>query len=203
MEIKELPVIRQSVFSLQLENIDNIALIKELESYYSNISASNASSDMRFPQAGEQSSKLQTAINSGVNLVAGKEMECREFWMFSLTDGGAVPLHNHWTNYQMHPEEYYSVAYYPAIPYGAAKIHFVATYCRMMKHVLTVEPSAGMLLIFNSYLDHYTDRNSTTEKRTCISANYRPVSPDKSLVSDWTSFALPRAAQDDRFSKFS
>lgn len=203
MKIHEISVVKQSIFVSSLEDIDNSSLIAELDSYYLNISNANVSSDMRFPLAGPECAKLKNGIDLQINAVAGKEMECREFWMFSLTNGGSVPIHNHWTNYQLHPEEYYSIAYYPAVPRGSARLHFSATYCRLMKQTISVNPEPGMLIIFNSYIDHYTDKNTTFEKRTCISANYRPVVPDKSLVSDWASFALPRPSEDARFSKFS
>lgn len=203
MDINQIPLIQQCVYTSDLINIHNGDLIEEMQAFYSNVALASSSSDMRFPNAGPQSEKLQEEIGAAVNAIAGKEMTCREFWMFSMPTGGSVPLHNHWTNYQLHPEEYFSIAYYPCVPNSGPKLHFTASYCRAMKNTITIQPRTGMLIVFNSFLDHYTDKNHSSEQRTCISANYKPVAPDKSLVSDWTSFALPKAHEDARFSKFS
>ena len=201
MEIRELPLIRQSVFELQIDSIDNEKLINELDVFYSGILASG-NQDIGFPDSGPESRKLKNEIAHAVNCIAGKEMQCREFWMFTMRSGGSVPRHNHKTNYQLHPEEYYSIAYYPSCPDGSANLYFVANYCNTMEGLIVVKPEQGKLVVFNSYIDHYTDKQIPEGDRICISANYKPVEPDKSLVSDWTKFAKPGIASDERMSKF-
>lgn len=201
MKIKEIPLIRQSIFELDIDSIDNTKLIEELNSFYAKMST-YVNSDMKFPNAGQESEKLKTEILAAVNFIAQKEMKCSEFWMFTMRSGGSVPRHNHKTNYQLHPEEYYSIAYYPHCPDGSANLHFVGNYCNSLEALATVRPRQGKLVVFNSYLDHYTDKQIPDGDRICISANYKPVEPDKSLVSDWTKFAKPGIASDERMSKF-
>lgn len=202
MKIREIQLIRQNIFESHIDVVDNEKLISELNNFYKN-NNNSFSGDIKFPLAGPESEKLQNEINSRVDIVAGKKMKCREFWMFTMKNGGAVPRHNHKTNYQLHPEEYYSIAYYPLTTDGGANLHFVANYCNTMEEVVSIKAECGKLIIFNSFIDHYTDRHSIDSERICISANYKPVDPDKSLVSDWTRFAKPGTVEDSRISKFS
>jgi hypothetical protein len=206
MEIKELSLINQKVYEAFIPNIDNSILMAELNTFYANVTEKLKDAhdwNMRFPDAGPESEKLKEEINIRVNAVAGKQMECREFWMFSMKNGGSVPRHNHKTNYQLHPEEYYSIVYYPLSPAGAANLNFIGSYCNTMESSISVKSESGKLIIFNSFLDHYTDRHLVDAERVCISANYKPSEPDKSLVSDWTRFAKPGVAEDTGLSKFS
>ena len=191
MEISEIPLIQQSVFESTIESVNNISLIQELNDFYLNSAKDKNLADTNFPDAGPESRRLSYEISRRVEAVAGKKMVCRQFWMLSMSSGGSVPQHNHKNNYQLHPEEYYSVAYYPAAPDGGANIHFYASYCNTMQKRIVVESTVGKLVIFNSYLDHYTDRHWSDDPRICISANYKPAEPDKSVVSDWSSFAQP------------
>jgi hypothetical protein len=206
MEINEIPLIKQCIFESFINNIDNNKLINELNDFYLNMKSNTGSSgglDMAFPIAGPESCRLMNEIKKRVELIAGREMVCREFWMFSMQAGGSVPRHNHKTNHQLHPEEYYSIAYYPACPGDGANLNFIGNFCNTMESAVSVKSEEGKLIIFNSFIDHYTDRHMSESKRICISANYKPVSPDRSLVSDWTRFAKPGVAEDTRLSKFS
>lgn len=203
MNISEITFIKQSIFESFIPSIDNEKLLKELNDFYLGIMASGESADMRFPDAGEESSKLKDEIGKRVDAIAGKQMKCREFWMFTMRNNGSVPRHNHKTNYQLHPEEYYSVTYYPLVPDDGANLNFIGNFCNTMESLISVKPQIGKLVIFNSFIDHYTDKNMSDSERVCISANYKPLEADKSLVSDWTKFAKPGVSEDSRLAKFS
>lgn len=203
MTLKQLSFINQNIYQAYLTDINNFLLLQELDTFYLNLISSSQSSDMRFPDAGPESQKLRNNIDQLVSIVAGKNMLCREFWMFSMRNNGSVPRHNHKTNYQLHPEEYYSIVYYPCANENSAKLNFIGNICNTLDILMSVKPETGMLLIFNSFIDHYTDKHMSDDQRTCISANYKPEEPNKSLVSDWTRFAKPGVAEDSRLSKFS
>lgn len=195
MEIKELQLIRQSVFESFIPSIDNQALIAELQEFYSNITSKLNDIydwDMSFPSAGPESEKLKEEIGKRVNAVAGKPMICREIWMYTMSKFMTMPQHNHKTNYQLHPEEYYSIAYYAYAPEDGANLHFVANYANTMESRIMVKAETGKLIIFNSFLDHYTDRHLSDEQRMCISGNYKPETPDKTMVPDWSTYIKPK-----------
>lgn len=195
MEIKELQIIRQSVFESFIPSIDNQALIVELQNFYANITSKLKDIydwDMSFPSAGPESEKLKQAIGERVDAVAGKPMVCREIWMYTMSKFMTMPQHNHKTNYQLHPEEYYSIAYYAYAPPDGANLHFVANYANTMESRIMVKAETGKLIIFNSFLDHYTDRHLSDEQRMCISGNYKPETPDKTMVPDWSTYIKPK-----------
>lgn len=195
MEIEELSLIRQSVFESFIPNVDNSALIKELQDFYSNITSKLNDIydwDMSFPSAGPESEKLKEEIGKRVDAVAGKPMVCREIWMYTMSKFMTMPQHNHKTNYQLHPEEYYSIAYYAYAPNDGANLHFVANYANTMESRIMVKAETGKLIIFNSFLDHYTDRHLSDEQRMCISGNYKPETPDKTMVPDWSTYIKPK-----------
>lgn len=195
MEIKELPLIHQSVFESFIPSVNNEALIAELQTFYANITSKLNDIydwDMSFPSAGPESEKLKAEISKRVDAVAGKPMVCREIWMYTMSKFMTMPQHNHKTNYQLHPEEYYSIAYYAHAPEGGANLHFVANYANTMESRIMVKAETGKLIIFNSFLDHYTDRHLSDEQRMCISGNYKPETPDKTMVPDWSTYIKPK-----------
>ena len=195
MEIRELQIIRQSVFESFIPSIDNQALIAELQNFYANITSKLKDIydwDMSFPSAGPESEKLKEEIAKRVDAVAGKPMVCREIWMYTMSKFMTMPQHNHKTNYQLHPEEYYSIAYYAYAPTDGANLHFVANYANTMESRIMVKAETGKLIIFNSFLDHYTDRHLSDEQRMCISGNYKPETPDKTMVPDWSTYIKPK-----------
>lgn len=195
MEINEIPLIRQSIFESFIPDVDNTALISELQVFYANITSKLNDIydwDMSFPSAGPESEKLKQAIGERVDAVAGKPMVCREIWMYTMSKFMTMPQHNHKTNYQLHPEEYYSIAYYAYAPPDGANLHFVANYANTIESRIMVKAETGKLIIFNSFLDHYTDRHLSDEQRMCISGNYKPETPDKTMVPDWSTYIKPK-----------
>jgi hypothetical protein len=204
-ELNEISLIRESIYETILNGIDNDALISELE----NFNLSRLELDEKenkvygFPASGHQTLLLENSINLLMLGLSGQEMFCREFWMYSMSDtGAAVPRHNHKTNKQLFPEEYFSFAYYPKVSDGCADIYFVGNSCNTIESGIKIKPENSKLLIFHSYIDHYTDRNKSPEKRVCISGNYWPVNPNKTTSSDWSKFMKTEKQQEQVF-KFS
>lgn len=188
MEINEISLVKQSVFESSIHNIDNEALIRELQDFYlRNIGSSEKI--YGFPDAGEQTHKLRLEIDARVIAIAQKQMFCRGCWMMAMNKQSTpIPQHSHKTNKQLNPAEYYSFAYYARAEHGAAPLNFVANYCNGMTNRISIPAETGKLLIFNSYLEHYTDLNHSERDRVCISGNYWPAKPDENLRSDWNQF---------------
>jgi hypothetical protein len=201
-KIVEIDLISESIYEIDINNINNRLLIEELNNF-NLLQLGKETRTTGFPPSGEETKNLQILIDYFMKKISGKEMFCKEFWMHSMDNiGGAIPRHNHKTNKQLHPEEYFSFAYYPSVPEDAANIHFVANYCNTIDTSITIKPENSKLLIFHSYVDHYTDRHSSTENRVCISGNYWPVDPDKTTVSDWSKYMTTKE-QKKRVLKFS
>jgi hypothetical protein len=194
MEIQEVEFIKLSLYQSFLD-IDNERLIKELEEFPQNL-AGNPDDIYRwepdFPSAGLESETLKRELLLRVESIAGKPMVCNAIWIYTLKKGQSIPQHSHKTNYQLHPEEYYSVAYYAKAPEGGANLTFVGNYCNTMESRITVTAETGKAIIFNSYVDHLTDRHLSDEDRMCISANYQPLTPDTTPVPDWSVYLKAR-----------
>lgn len=202
MNIRSIPLISETIYTSFLDEIDNEALVGELELYYLSMIGNSNTGIAGFPNSGINTALLESRITSIITSIALKPVFCREFWMYSMLDtSSSIPRHNHKTNKQLHPEEYYSFAYYPIASDDAAKIYFVANHCNTIDSLVSLQPQTSMLIVFHSYVDHYTDRHNSTNKRVCISGNYWPVEPDKSLVSDWTK--LVNSGKTAAVSKFS
>lgn len=188
MQINEIQLISQSVFESFIDNINNEKLINELSDFYL-INISSGEKIYGFPEAGDETLKLKNSIDLRVSTVLGKDAFCRGCWMMSMNKQSTpVPQHSHKTNKQLNPSEYFSFAYYARADEGAAPLNFVANYCNTMTSRISVPAETGKLLIFNSYIEHYTDLNKSDSDRVCISGNYWPVNPDTSLRSDWNQF---------------
>jgi len=188
VEIVEHELIRQSVFESFIDNIDNEVLIQELQNFYfRNIGSSEKI--YGFPDAGEQTHKLRLEIDARVMAISQKQMFCRGCWMMAMNkQSSPVPQHSHKTNKQLDPTEYYSFAYYPRAEDGATPLNFVANYCNTMTSRISIPAETGKLLVFNAYVEHYTDVNRSDSDRVCISGNYWPAQPNTELRSDWGTY---------------
>ena len=123
-----------------------------------------------------------------VSLVAGKKMKIDECWSLTLNKGESVGPHSHKSNTHMHPVDYYSAAYYISVPAGSAKLIFNISVCNTIETLIPITPENGMFLVFNSFIQHYTDRNLSDEPRMVVSANFSPVTPNITPVPDWSAY---------------
>jgi hypothetical protein len=84
--------------------------------------------------------------------------------------------------------EYYSVAYYPSAPTGSSKLIFQVSWCNTIESLISIDPKPGMLVVFNSYIQHMTNRHNAIDRRVVISANLKPDSPNTTVVPDWSAY---------------
>ena len=66
----------------------------------------------------------------------------------------------------------YSFVYYPQHEEGQGDIHFTVFINDMPRFEKVIQPKAGMLLIFDSKISHYTGKNVTNTDRYSISGNF-------------------------------
>jgi hypothetical protein len=48
-----------------------------------------------------------------------------------------------------------------------------------------------MLIVFNSFINHMTNRHYNEEQRVVVSANLSPVNENLSENPDWSAYAVP------------
>lgn len=196
-KFKTTNLINLDVFSTSLDLVDNKKLLNEIElhnsngeqgflGYKSGGSDIYISEDIEFPKFSPECNRLSLEIESAVTTLLGKKMKITEIWALELSRGQSVSVHSHKSNTHMHPNEYYSVAYYPVSPAGSSKLIFNVSWCNTMENLIGITPKEGMLVIFNSYIKHLTNRHDSDEKRVVVSANLCPEIPNITPVPDWS-----------------
>jgi hypothetical protein len=144
--------------------------------------------DERLPLDAYECEKLKKLMTEKVSIAAGKPMVLAEIWSLTLNRGQSITVHTHKSNTHMRPEEYYSVSYYVNAPEGSARLIFNVSICNTIERLIPITPEPGMFLIFNSFIQHYSDRHSSDEPRLVISANFHPENPDLTPIPDWSAY---------------
>lgn len=195
-----------NVYKVFLQDIDNDLLLKEIGEYSN---ASNPSShpkngmaniksetpthtfyeDKFYPFGKPESEKLLVEITKAVNNFTGSDMLLDSAWTIALEKGESVLCHTHKVNTQLYPENYYSVSYYVTAPENSADLIFVTTHCNTIERATPIKIEKGMLLIFNSFIPHMTNRQYSEEKRVVVSANFNPKIPNQTPSADWSEYA--------------
>jgi hypothetical protein len=116
-------------------------------------------------------------------------MILESIWSLILKNGESVSVHSHKSNTHMYPNDYFSIAYYVKTPPGSAKLFFEAPYCNTIENLISVEPKNGTLLIFNSFIKHFTERHLVNEDRVVVSANFIPKQPNLKPIPDWSAYS--------------
>lgn len=130
--------------------------------------------------------KLEESIKQRLLELTGKEYYIHDTWAVDLEYNQSVIAHSHHSNLHIHPQEYFSVTYYPQVPDGSAELVFNYDYCNMMSGTASVAPEVGTFVIFNSFIQHMTSRNKSSSSRLVVSQNWGPVEPTKEPNADWS-----------------
>ena len=198
-EFERINLINVGVFKTTLGSIDNEKILAEMDSSnlqieqkfidgYSKESWHTYYEDDKFPARLPECSRLYSEIENAVTNIVGTKMSISNIWSLTLSKGESVSLHSHKSNAHMYPMEYYSVAYYPSAPTGSSKLIFQVSWCNTIESLISIDPKPGMLVVFNSYIQHMTNRHDAIDRRVVISANLKPDSPNTTVVPDWSAY---------------
>jgi hypothetical protein len=188
-----------NVYTSHLGSIDNSAILNEIAEHSGAAEDSKEVNpahlfyeDRTYPFGRPESEKLLTEIEKTVSSALGKEMKVSSIWTLSLEKGQSVTAHSHKVNTHLRPEEYFSVSYYVNAPKNSADLVFTTTHCNTIETSTRIVPITGLLVIFNSYITHMTNRHYNEEPRVVVSANLSPVSPNLFENPDWSQYARPQ-----------
>jgi|LauGreDrversion4_2_1035121.scaffolds.fasta_scaffold10543_3 hypothetical protein len=196
------------IYKTYLKDIDNAKLIEEITQHSISSNLSNVPKngvanpknpnpthtfyeDQLYPFGQPEAMKLLQEITKQVNFFANSDMVIDSVWSIALEQNESVLFHSHKVNTQLYPEEYYSVSYYVSAPEDSADLIFETTHCNTIERATSVKTETGMLLIFNSFIPHMTNRQYAKEKRIVVSANYSPRHPNQKPSADWSEYAVP------------
>jgi|LakMenEpi03Aug12_release.lakeMendotaPanAssembly.Ray.scaffolds.fasta_scaffold33258_6 hypothetical protein len=195
-QIDSVSIVSQIVHVAQLNDIDHNQVASDIELYAVGIEQESPEygwisrgfvqhEDLVMPVTPEIT-KLEFAILQTVKQMTNRDYKIDDMWAVKLVKNQSVIAHSHHSNSHVHPEEFYSVAYYPQAPEGSAELIFSANWCGVMQTNVPVKAEKGKLVIFNSYLTHMTARHSIDEPRLVVSMNLAPVIPNVDPNADWS-----------------
>ncbi len=95
-------------------------------------------------------------------------LERRNIWSHIIEPQQSTIPHNH-----IGDDDGLSFVYYVTYPKQSGNIVF-DFYVANKRIFRSIEPKVGMLIIFPTWMSHYTTRNISDEKRISISGNYFP-----------------------------
>lgn len=196
VKVEEVNLINLNAYTVKLDGVDNVTIASQMYEHAGFIEPES-------PEYGWQSrgfvqyedlvvpitkkiTELENKIKESIFQISQKECVIDDIWGVILTKDQSVIAHNHSSNLHPHPQEYFSFAYYPDAPEGSAELIFSVGYCDKMSHVVPVYPETGLLVIFNSYINHMTARHKLDTRRLVISGNTSPVNPSVQPNADWS-----------------
>jgi hypothetical protein len=196
-DVEKINLVSIDVLKTNIIGIDNLKLLEEIAGTYAEIDPSFIDDkhhtyyeDRKYPFGMIESEKLIDKLSERVSAAIGKEMVLSDIWTLSLEFGQSVSAHSHKSNTHLHPEEYFSIAYYPSAPEGSADLIFLVNAGNTIENSVEIKPKTGDLVIFNSYLTHMTNRHKNKkEARVVVSANFAPKNPNVKSTQDWSAYS--------------
>lgn len=194
-DIATVSLISLNMYTTILDSIDHDGVYEEIKSHGNRVDDREKVSpedcvthygDATFPFGRKNCEQLLLAIQSVVSSVAQNDMVLESIWSMTMEKNESVPFHSHKSNRHYFPMEYFSVAYYPKAPEGSSNFIAVAPFCGTIENNVKISPKPGLLVVFNSFVQHYTDRHKGDDPRVVVSANYAPQAPNVSRMPDWS-----------------
>tara|TARA_X000001036_G_scaffold197543_1_gene186014 strand:- start:358 stop:1539 length:1182 start_codon:yes stop_codon:yes gene_type:complete len=162
------------VYETNLPNIDNDSLMYEIvNNEQERIDANPEDThyeDIKFPGS-DTCMHFMGEVEKAVTAYANKDVELTGIWTHKTEPNGSTAFHSH-------TKSLYSFVYYPQHEEGQGDIHFTVFINDMPRFEKVIQPKAGMLLIFDSKISHYTGKNVTNTDRYSISGNFNIRSND-------------------------
>ena len=209
-DIEKINLVSIDVLKTKIIGIDNSKLLEEISGAHGEIDDSFIDDkhhtyyeDRKYPFGMIESEKLIDKLTERVSAAVGREMVMSDIWTLSLEFGQSVSAHSHKSNTHLHPEEYFSIAYYPSAPDGSADLIFLVNAGNTIENSIEIRPETGDLVIFNSYLTHMTNRHrNRDEARLVVSANFAPRDPNVKPTQDWSAYSRSTESENGGYDKF-
>lgn len=197
-DLKVVNLFSLNVYTSYLKNINNNIILNEIKEHSGLIPdvkdpypAHTFYEDRTFPFEKPECKKLFKEIEKTVSSILNREMKINSIWTLSLEKGQSVTAHTHKVNTHLYPEEYFSISYYINAPKDSADLIFTTSHCNTIETSTAITPETGMLIVFNSFINHMTNRHYNEEQRVVVSANLSPVNRNLSENPDWSAYAVP------------
>lgn len=209
-DVEKINLVSIDVLKTKIIGIDNVKLLEEIAGVHAEIDPAFMDDkhhtyyeDRKYPFGMIESEKLIDKLTERVSAAIGSEMVLSDIWTLSLEFGQSVSAHSHKSNTHLHPEEYFSIAYYPSAPDGSADLIFLVNAGNTIENSIEIKPKTNDLIIFNSYLMHMTNRHGNREEpRVVVSANFAPKNPNAKPTQDWSAYSRSSESENGGYDKF-
>jgi hypothetical protein len=195
-KITTIPLIQQNVFTANAEGINHSKIASDVKLYgktikqecdeYGWVSRGFVQYEDIVVPITPETKMLEDFILGLVGELTGKKYKINDIWAVNLLQNQSVIAHSHHSNSHIHPNEYYSVCYYPEAGEDSAELIFTSNWCEHMSSTTAIKPETGMLVLFNSYLTHMTARQKSSSPRLVLSMNLAPLEPSMLPNADWS-----------------
>ncbi len=155
------------VYETNLSNVNNDLLMNDITQHQERIDANPEDThyeDIKFPGS-DTCMHFMGEVERSVMAYAKQNVELTGIWTHKTEPNGSTAFHSH-TN------SLYSFVYYPEHKDGQGDLHFTVFVNDMPRFEKVIQPKAGMLLVFDSRVSHYTGKNITDTDRYSISGNF-------------------------------
>jgi hypothetical protein len=191
------PLISLNVYSCFLDGVDNEKIAHQILTSSKPVDEDLSLSEKHkfthtyyedvLPPVTPEIKILESQITKSVSQLFSRDYAITELWSIILEPNQSVTAHSHKNNLHIDPNEYFSFCYYPSAPKGSCGLTFYAGWCNTMDTTLTVPAETGKLLVFNSYILHFTQRQNKG-LRVNVSGNLAPVQPASTSNADWSPY---------------
>jgi len=194
----EIPLIDLRAYRKVLTGVDNAAIAEQIltegrpvdpnDTAWRDSGGAHTYYEDVLPPRTPEIDTLERAIESAVTDMFDRAYRITELWSIQTRPEQSIVAHNHRLNTHVNPLEYYSFAYYPLAPEGSADLTFHVGYCHTIEACISVPVEPGALIVFNSFVWHFTERQTSTEDRLNVSGNLAPIDPDQSPNANWAPY---------------
>ena len=177
------PIYHLNVFYTQLEGIDNDKIVEVCNSTFENdrelIEKGVHDSNIRVDsESNECVMQLRTAIKEVMHKEIDTRLQEGEIWAHVLRQGDTTMIHTHrnkkdWAHLNI--SWVYYAANNPNTEFSG-RIVFQTQIGGVKNIAVDFQPKVGDLIIFPSWLQHFTTHNMSPDLRVSISGNYKITS---------------------------
>tara|TARA_B100001287_G_scaffold80194_1_gene66801 strand:+ start:500 stop:1681 length:1182 start_codon:yes stop_codon:yes gene_type:complete len=161
-------IVNINVYETNLTNVDDELLLKDITNEQQNRIDSNPEDthyeDIVFPNT-DSCMHFMNEVEAAVKQYTNEDLELTGIWTHKTEPNGSTAFHSH-------TKSKWSFVYYPDHEEGQGNLHFTIFVNDMPRFEKEIQPKAGMLLIFDSKISHYTGKNVTNNDRYSISGNF-------------------------------
>ena len=132
----------------------------------------------------DECNNLKRLIESMANNILPIKVDLVDIWAVVTNKGESVSYHSHHSNTHMQPEEYWSGVLYAESDDDSAELVLHSFAFNRVESMTKIKPEVGKIVLFNSFIPHFTTMHQSDKPRVAISFNLKPKNPNITEIPD-------------------